>query len=197
MIKLLTALAAITLFATPMAFAGSNVNNCSGASICTIGGGIGAKGDRGPKGHKGDRGIAGTNGVAGIAGTNGTNGINGINGADGTDGMDGINGADGADATLDQELVDRYIRNSRYTDKHVSAGIATATAAANHHFDVSPNAGAQIAISGATFNGQSAASVAFGAPVGERVFINWSLTSNSGPARSAAFGVGATLKLGQ
>lgn len=91
--------------------------------------------------------------------------------------------------------IDAVMNDMKYLEKNLSAGIASAMAVGTHQFDVSPNAGPQMSISGAVYNGESAMSVSVGAPINDRAFFNVAFTKDS--RTEAGIAAGATFKLGK
>lgn len=63
-------------------------------------------------------------------------------------------------------------------DDRLSAGVASASAMAQHHFDPYYD-GIQISIGAAHFRGQQAGSIAIGGPLGKDVFLNVSAARNN------------------
>jgi len=91
--------------------------------------------------------------------------------------------------------INQLERDMRSLDRNLSAGIASAVAMSQHQFNPSYNGG-QVSLAGGTYNGQTAFSLAFGAPISDVGFFNWSISGNSGSGKhNTAFGVGGTFYL--
>lgn len=89
--------------------------------------------------------------------------------------------------------IDSVMDDIRYLEKDLSAGIAAAMAVGTHQFDVSPNSGPQASIAGGVYNGESAVSLAIGAPINDRAFFNMSFVKDS--RTEAGIAAGVTFKL--
>jgi len=121
--------------------------------------------------------------VTGFDGLRGVNGVNGINGIDGKD----------ANNAYVNSRIDTAMRQTRYLERNMSAGVAAAMAIGQHQFDPSFKGG-QVGLSGGFYNGENAVSLGVGVPLGERAFFSASIATDSGSYGESG-SVGVTLQL--